>query len=196
MPTLAKIRGLGEREPVLAPSPASGFEASVALVFNGQDAAAPELLFIQRAIREGDPWSGHMAFPGGRRDAADGSEAATAARETLEEVGLDLAHPIAQLDDFAGSGNPRVPPLRISPFVYEVNGRPELRLNHEVQSVVWVPVPWMLSPTSVTRYEVERDGAKQSFPAFVYSDYVVWGLTYRILTGFFDLLGSGLPDQT
>lgn len=52
----------------------------------------PEILFIKRAGRVGDRWSGHVAFPGGRRDPPDVDDRATAIRETREEVGLDLAH--------------------------------------------------------------------------------------------------------
>src|SRR5262245_41364530 len=73
------------------------WRAAVALVFCAPPGAEPELLFIERARREGDPWSGHMAFPGGRRDPKDTDLAATAARETHEEVGLGLGAPIARL---------------------------------------------------------------------------------------------------
>lgn len=46
------------------------------------------ILMIKRAEREGDPWSGHMAFPGGRMDKADAHGFAVAVRETEEEIGL------------------------------------------------------------------------------------------------------------
>lgn len=51
----------------------------------------PEVLFIKRAAREGDRWTSHIAFPGGRRDPEDRSDCAASIRETMEEVGLDLA---------------------------------------------------------------------------------------------------------
>ena len=51
----------------------------------------PEILFIRRAARRGDRWTGHVAFPGGKRDPDDASDRAAAERETLEEVGLDLS---------------------------------------------------------------------------------------------------------
>ena len=50
----------------------------------------PEILFIKRAGRAGDRWSGHTALPGGRRDPLDADDRAAAIRETMEEVGLDL----------------------------------------------------------------------------------------------------------
>jgi 8-oxo-dGTP pyrophosphatase MutT (NUDIX family) len=53
----------------------------------------PEILFIKRAGRVGDRWSGHVALPGGRRDPPDADDRAAAIRETREEVGLDLTRP-------------------------------------------------------------------------------------------------------
>ncbi|KAL8841787.1 MAG: hypothetical protein Q9170_000820 [Blastenia crenularia] len=50
----------------------------------------PEVLFIKRAARQGDRWTSHIAFPGGRRDPEDEDDAATSVRETQEEIGLDL----------------------------------------------------------------------------------------------------------
>jgi 8-oxo-dGTP pyrophosphatase MutT (NUDIX family) len=163
--------------------------AAVALVFYQPEGGAPELLFIERAGREGDPWSGQMAFPGGRRDPGDADSAATAARETSEEVGLTLAAPFGRLDDFSGSRNPHVPPLVVSPYLYEVAERPILVPNVEVQSTVWIPVPWILHPDSSFDYEFQREDFTGTFPAIRFERYTVWGLTYRILGSLFAVLG-------
>ncbi|MGI9075932.1 MAG: NUDIX hydrolase, partial [Gemmatimonadaceae bacterium] len=64
--------------------------ASVAVVLRLGDDAALELLLIKRAEFAGDPWSGHVALPGGRREDTDKSATATAIRETLEETAIDL----------------------------------------------------------------------------------------------------------
>ncbi len=53
-------------------------------------ASRVEALFIRRAVRATDPWSGHVALPGGKREAGDADDAATAAREAAEEVGVDV----------------------------------------------------------------------------------------------------------
>lgn len=50
----------------------------------------PEALFIKRASRVGDRWTGHVALPGGKRDPEDVDDKAAAIREAVEEIGLDL----------------------------------------------------------------------------------------------------------
>jgi 8-oxo-dGTP pyrophosphatase MutT (NUDIX family) len=182
---------LREHRPVLAALPGStdALRAAVTLILHEPAERPPELLFIERARSEGDPWSGHMAFPGGRRDPGDPDIQATAAREAYEEVGITLGAPIGRLDDFSGNRNPRLPALIVSPFVYEVSERPKLLSNHEVQSTVWIPVSWILAPDSAVEYRVDQEGRGGPFPAFRYRGYIVWGLTYRILRSFFAALG-------
>src|SRR5262245_34151321 len=67
-----------------------GERAAVAAILLPRDDTF-EILLIRRAERPTDLWSGHMAFPGGRRSPEDRDLLATAVRETEEEVGLDLA---------------------------------------------------------------------------------------------------------
>ena len=177
--------------PVLS-APGSHAQAAVALVLHQPPGGVPELLFIQRAKTPGDPWSGQMALPGGRRDPGDLDLAKTAARETLEEVGVQLDTPIGRLDDFSGS--PRhARPIVVSPFVYRVAARPELATNHEVRGTVWVPMPVLVDPGAAVHYEFRRDIPEGRFPAFHYQGYTVWGLTYRVLGSFLRVLGSAYP---
>jgi 8-oxo-dGTP pyrophosphatase MutT (NUDIX family) len=178
---------LAAYRPKLADEPAGEhWLAAVALVFCAAADGPAELLFIERALKQGDPWSGHMAFPGGRSDRADADLAATSVRETREEVGLELGAPIARLDDFT---NARAGSLVVSPFVYELDARPKLSPNREVQSTVWIPVPWLLHPDAAVDYEISRESQKLVFPAVRYDRYTVWGLTYRILANLFEALG-------
>ena len=116
MLTLDDIRlAFARRRPLLVPEERQR-RAGVAMVLRDDagDGAGPSVLFIERARWEGDPWSGHMAFPGGRVDPSDRDARAAAERETLEEVGLRLsgAERIGRLDD--RQGNPRThgtPPI-------------------------------------------------------------------------------------
>ena len=169
------------------------WRAAVAIILHEPPDGHPEVLFIERARREGDPWSGHMAFPGGRHDPDDHDLAHTAARETEEEVGVSLGAPIARLDDFDGSRNARPRQLVVSPFVYRLDQRPPIATNHEVNSTVWVPVPTLLDPAASGPYRFEREAYGGTFPAIHHDGYTIWGLTYRILGNFFEVLGTSLP---
>lgn len=184
---MAEIRArlTAHRPKLAAPPEGDHSSAAVALVFCAPPGGDAELLFIERALKEGDPWSGHMAFPGGRRDRADPDLVATSLRETREEVGLALDQPIARLDDFT---NARAGSLIVSPFVYQIEARPQLSPNREVQSTVWIPVPWLLHPDAAVDYAISRDSQKLVFPAVRYDRYTVWGLTYRILVNLFEIL--------
>jgi 8-oxo-dGTP pyrophosphatase MutT (NUDIX family) len=193
--TLDEVRQrLQSHAPSLAARGEQGqFEAAVAVILREIEPRRPELLLIERAEREGDPWSGQMAFPGGRRHADDPDLARTAARETREEVGLLLeAPPIARLDDVEGSRASRPQRVVVAPFVYALAEQIEVTPNHEVRSAVWVPVAAIADPGSGTLYRFEREGFTGTFPAIRYQGYTVWGLTYRILRQLFEQLGHPL----
>lgn len=164
--------------------------AAVALVLR-PGSAGPEVLLIRRAQREGDPWSGHVALPGGREQAEDATPAHTAARETHEEVGID----VARAGRLLGAGEPvwpaavsRAPRILVRPFVFWVAGHVEATPNEEVDEAVWVPLHELRDPGSVTEHLLEVEGVgEMRFPAFGARGYVVWGLTHRILTAFLAL---------
>jgi 8-oxo-dGTP pyrophosphatase MutT (NUDIX family) len=187
----AKIAGY---EPSLLARSVETQEAAVALILHQSLGAAPDILFIERTVREGDPWSGQMAFPGGRRSPEDKDLCATAVRETLEEVDLDLGQPIGQLDDVYGGRADPGNRLVVTPFVFETRERKAARPNREVRDAVWVPVPHLLEPSSAVEYPFNHDGLGGVFPAVRYERFTVWGLTYRILERFLEVLGHQLPS--
>lgn len=166
--------------------------AAVAVVVH-DTAPAPEILFIERAARHNDPWSGQMAFPGGRIDPGDADERAAAERETREEVGLDLsgAELLGRLHD-VNAGIRVVAPLVLSAFVYRVAQAPPLTLNHEVQTALWVPTTTLLDPARHVGY---RWGPAQMPGVLVGTPdrHVVWGLTFQLLTQLFGAIGLTLP---
>lgn len=159
--------------------------AAVAAILRPGD--GPEILFIKRADHAGDPWSGHMAFPGGRRDPGDASLVHTARRETLEEIGLDLeghGEMLGLLDDVPT----HTTGLVVRPFVWAVAEVPGLRPNHEVAAVEWVPLETLMSGARDTTYPLTWKGQLHRFPAFEVESGVVWGLTYRMLQLLFETL--------
>lgn len=170
--------------------------AAVALVL-GDAGAGVELLLIQRATRDDDPWSGHMALPGGRRDPDDADAVATAMRETLEEVAVDLgadAEVIGRLDELRAVARHRPLDLVITPVVFAlrraVTPCPSPR---EVESAVWVPLSFLASAEAIGTYARTLDGISSEFPAFRYQGYTIWGLTHRILQGFLEIIRHDGP---
>lgn len=165
-------------------------EAAVALVLQPQ-LSGLRALFILRAKKEGDPWSGQMALPGGHREAIDADLVETARRETQEEIGLDLNQAGRYLGALTGiRANPRAGfDLVVTPqvFALEVEGVP-LRPNEEVAEVLWGNLDEMISGRALTdaRFpEFQREG---TFPGYQVGEQVVWGLTFRMMNDFFDLI--------
>jgi len=160
-------------------------QAAVALVIRANQ--GPEILLIKRACSERDPWSGHMALPGGRRDPTDDSLQATAVRETLEETGLDLARvgvPLGRLDDVR-PGTVRLPKLTVTPFVWGVPADARAHAaSREVDAVHWVPLDTLRRPETHRDVDIPLPGGSRTFPCYRVAGDIVWGLTYRILRQF------------
>lgn len=172
-----------------------GAEAAVALVLAGADGDLA-LCAIRRAEHPADPWSGHMALPGGRASPDDPDPRAVAERETCEEVGLRLAaeHWIGPLSEMlvrlGGTGRT----LALSAFVYYLGEeRPEFAISDEVAEAYWIPLAHLWDPANAGRLEWQRQGAKLLYPAIRYGDHSIWGITYRVLTLFSDVLDAPLP---
>ena len=169
---------LRSRVPVPAARGSDVREAAVAVLVRQLD--EPEILFIKRAERLGDPWSGQIAFPGGRQHPNDKDLADTARRETHEEIGLDPdAHGqrLGALDEVE-PGTRRLPPLIIAPFVWSVPADVQLAPSPlEVQAAIWVGLGALRAPENVLSF----DYGSRTFPALQLGPYVLWGLTYRIV---------------
>ena len=166
--------------------------AAVAMLLR-DGTAGPEVFFIRRAEHPSDPWSGHMAFPGGRRQADDDSLLDTAVRETHEEVGLDLlaeADQIGQLDDLQAIARGKPQETVIRPFVFEVHRESPIRPDErEVAEALWTPLLPLYRGEADTVRPYQWHGTQIDFPAYDVDGRVVWGLTYQMLRSFFRILG-------
>jgi 8-oxo-dGTP pyrophosphatase MutT (NUDIX family) len=162
--------------------------AAVSLVL-ADAAEGLSALLIERASREGDPWSGQIALPGGRREPGDRDLLATAVRETREETGLDLsaAERLGALDDLYPR-TPHLPPVVVRPFVFAIERAPALSLSDEVTTAFWVSLARLRAPETRVEFTLDLRGERRSFPAYALGDRVVWGMTERILTPFLDLV--------
>jgi 8-oxo-dGTP pyrophosphatase MutT (NUDIX family) len=156
--------------------------AAVALVLS-DPAGALDLLFVRRAEHPTDPWSGHMAFPGGRSEPGDRDLLATSVRETLEETGLDLdaigSH-LSALDEVKALGNAGPIDLSIAPFLFRLRAPGRIRLADELVSAHWMRLDTLVAPDSHGETEVELRGAVRRLPCLRVDGQVIWGLTYRM----------------
>ena len=179
--------------PGVAP-PADGPSAAVAAVIRIGLAGA-EMLFIERSSKEGDPWSGQMAFPGGRTAAPDEHSLATAVRETKEELDLDLANsrPLGRLSDLEGGPRGTRQRLRVTPHLFWLNGdRPVVTPNHEVAAAIWVPFADLQDEARYIQYPYPPLGADLWPGIAVEGERVIWGLTLRMLIDLFERLDRPL----
>ncbi len=168
--------------------------AAVAMVLHAVNDDT-EVLIMERAQCEGDPWSGHLAFPGGRVDTRDVSPRSTVERETLEEVGIDLsaAQYLGRLDDLCGRPDSR---LVISGFVYRAPSQVELKLNREVARAFWVSLEKVLDTKRHMTYPFVYEGFHVPMPAVDLlgaGQPVLWGLTYRFLDLMLEQTGRKIP---
>lgn len=182
-------------ERVLNQTPLSsvvGATAAVAVVFRTGDAGT-ELLFIQRATKDTDPWSGHMAFPGGRTDPGDTDAHYTAERETLEEVDLDLAgvRRLGSLDDLVPGRHLQA----VHAVGYWLEGdRPSLTANYEVAETVWVPLAMLADHGRYIDYYYALSDSSWPGIQLDKPSQVIWGLTLRFLADLFRRLETPFID--
>lgn len=165
-------------------------QAAVAIILRPRNDDT-DVLFIQRAIKAGDPWSGHMAFPGGHLDPVDEHLRAAAERETLEEIGLDLSDAdfLGALDQQQAMPKGRPTGLLIAPHVYAIDGDPEFSPNYEVHSVVWSSLRRLASNDCHDTETLPMAGVPTVFNGYrLEGGHFVWGLTYRMLKSFFQTL--------
>jgi 8-oxo-dGTP pyrophosphatase MutT (NUDIX family) len=168
--------------------------AGVALLLQPQQDDL-HILFIHRAHHPQDPWSGHMAFPGGRQEPSDPSLLITTQRETKEEVGIDLEQHgeyLGHLPAVQATARGRAIPMTVAPYVYLVStqARPDPD-PVEVQDTIWVPLAFMQQDG--VEQQVRRDlhdGTSIQVPALLYGGKTIWGLTYRMLRGFLELIAQ------
>jgi 8-oxo-dGTP pyrophosphatase MutT (NUDIX family) len=176
--------------PALAGRDGEYFEAAVALILRATRDDALELLFIKRAARESDPWSGQIAFPGGRREESDDSLEDTAARETHEEVGLHLRRHgkiIGPLDEVRPR-TPVLPPVIVRPYVATVHEDAHISSSEEVAQLFWAPLDAILDPAASRDTEIAVRDMRTMRPAIHYGGHVIWGMTEHILRRFEEII--------
>jgi len=163
--------------------------AAVALILRRGESGT-EILLIRRAEHENDPWSGDLAFPGGRIEEEDRDDRAAAERETWEEIGVDLsaAEYLGQGDDLGGA----YLSVRVSCFIYHLHQDVPFTMNGEVVDLFWVPLTTLLDTDRNRMEEFYYRGADRTHPIVDLSEWSqrpLWGLTYRLINNFLQLFG-------
>lgn len=164
--------------------------AAVMLILK-QENDGYSILFIKRPESSEDVFSGHMAFPGGNMKEEDGNKLRTAVRETFEETGIDLNEDgriIGELDDFYPV-NPRANHYVVTPFVALLTEYTGINPNEEVAEAVWIPLLHLKDEKALEIRTVEKNKLNVKDYFFRYKDYVIWGMTGRILYKFLSLAG-------
>ena len=186
---MSRIPGLAARLAERRPLPVNDPErpqAAVAVILTPDP---DSVLLIRRADREGDRWSGQLAFPGGRWSPGDAGLLDTARRETREEVGVELdpSTLIGTLDDLA----PRtsvLPPILVRPFVFSHQTRQTLDLSPEVALAWWLPLDTLVTPGVYGPVEFARYGTLVRTMGYRLDAGILWGMSERILTPLVRLL--------
>ena len=192
-----KILHIRDRLSNHSPAPVdieSPMRAAVALLLQPR-ADDLHVLFIHRAHHPQDPWSGHMAFPGGRHEPEDPDLLVTIERETHEEVGINLdaqGEYLGRLAEVQAMARGKNTGMVVAPFVYLVSGEAmPIPDPVEVQDTIWVPLSFMQQED--VEQIVKRDlpdGSTIQVPALLYGGKTIWGLTYRMLRGFLELINE------
>lgn len=164
--------------------------SAVAMILQVQ-AGELHILMIKRAEREGDPWSGHMAFPGGRMDPKDAHGYAVAVRETEEEVGLALGpndQCIGRLSDINARPHKGMFGMAVSPFVFKLDREVAFTPNYEVAEVVWVPVEFLMDTDNRQKMVWNYKGVDIPMPCYMYGGRRIWGLSLMMLDELMDVV--------
>jgi 8-oxo-dGTP pyrophosphatase MutT (NUDIX family) len=164
--------------------------AVAAILREGPEGA--EVFFIRRAESPRDPWSGHIAFPGGRHEPEDPTLLTTAIRETREEVGLDLsrAQLVARLPDVPAFIRSKRGRLVVTPFVFAMREHVAPTLNYEVAGTLWVPLSRFVRGEGKGTYAFTWEDKPYELPCYRLEpdQHVLWGMTHRMLESMLEAL--------
>lgn len=155
--------------------------AAVAVVFRSP---GPEILFIKRSERADDPWSGDMAFPGGRMEPSDESPMSAALRELSEETGIGgdaELKPLGRLSDVPTRTHAGFPPMTVTPYALELSGEPDFTDNHEVRERLWVPLDFFLDAANRKTMIWRFIGRNWTVPCYNYEGRRIWGLSLIVM---------------
>ena len=143
-----------------------------------------QVLFVKRAEKSDDPWSGQTALPGGKRSPDDRDLKETVVRETLEETSINLLKGCRFLGAMEPLRSTQRPEMKIVPFVVLLEKEQNIKLNEELMGHFWTPLKELVRHKGTVKFSFGE------YPAYIIENHVIWGLTYRILTKLLNILES------
>jgi 8-oxo-dGTP pyrophosphatase MutT (NUDIX family) len=161
-------------------------EAVVAILLWDEPGRRLQTLLVQRAEREGDPWSGQIGLPGGRVKQAIETPRIALHREVEEEVGIKLEEVGVELGSLSVGHPMRRMEMRVQPWVYGLRVKPKVSISSEIAGSFWVNLAEL--PSTKKMSEITIRNQPWSVESFVVDGKVVWGFTYRVLTELFPIL--------
>ncbi|MCY4262715.1 MAG: CoA pyrophosphatase [Candidatus Dadabacteria bacterium] len=167
--------------------PGEGLLHSAVLLMLSEREGSHGIWFIRRTEYRKDIFSGHVAFPGGKKKQSDATLLDTAFREAGEELGFDTLKEVEILGemDFMRPYTPSARRYAVKPFVGMVGSEVDFAPNYEVSEFFRVPVSHLLDPRNRNTRQRERDGTVLNDYVFTYRNHIIWGLTGRVLNEFF-----------
>ncbi len=154
--------------------------------------SVPRVLLMRRVEDPNDRWSGQISLPGGHHEPSDHDLCVTAARETLEEVGVDphgSGRVLGEMPTIQAKARGVIVPMRITPFVFVLEEDVSPVPGPEASEAFWFPLDRAVRGEFDEVYRYRRDdGAARELPSWRYDDRVIWGLTHQMLTSFNALL--------
>ncbi|MEJ2272534.1 MAG: CoA pyrophosphatase [Candidatus Bathyarchaeota archaeon] len=156
-------------------------QAAVAVLLKIEDGKI-QVLFVNRAEKSSDPWSGQTGLPGGKRDLQDKDIMSTVLRETLEETNINLLNGYRFLGIIEPFGSIQKPEMKIVPFFFIQNKEQNIKLNEELTGFFWAPLKELIKHEGNVIYGFTE------YPCYIFGNRVIWGLTYRIINKFLSIL--------
>jgi 8-oxo-dGTP pyrophosphatase MutT (NUDIX family) len=151
-----------------------------------------QVLFVKRAEKSGDPWSGQTAFPGGKGSPEDRDLKETVTRETLEETSINLVEGCRFLGAMEPVRSTQKPEMQVLPFVVLLEREQAIELNEELTEYFWTPLKELAKHKGTAKFSFGE------YPAYIIGKQIIWGLTYKILQNLISLFSSieeGKPKE-
>jgi 8-oxo-dGTP pyrophosphatase MutT (NUDIX family) len=161
-------------------------EAVVAILLWDELGRGLQTLLVQRAEREGDPWSGQIGLPGGRVKQGVETPRTALHREVEEEVGINLEEVGVELGSLSVGHPMRRLEMRVQPWVYGLRIQPRVSIGSEIAGSFWANLADL--PSKKKMSEITIRNQPWTVESFVVEGKVVWGFTYRVLTELLPIL--------